>query len=243
MRSIALFSFLKNRVGNVIILLLLCFLVVTSINYGRANIAFYSAKSTIDYWQNGSGITNINEYQQSIFQIQQAKILHSNNSHYLITSGLINEWAATSELFDENQRTGYLTLAEEDYIAAVENRPTWPVTWATLAILKWRLDEIDEEMVNYLNNAYKYGPNRLEVNQAWVDLGFYIYHAKSPFSPKVINGLRLHFKQMAMGKGHGFRQSLMKIVARHGVEKLACQWISNYNFDVESLKRAWCRHK
>lgn len=50
--------------------------------------------------------------------------------------------------------------ALEAYRNATQLRPTWPYTWVDLALVKLRLGEVDEELVNALEQGLQTGPWR-----------------------------------------------------------------------------------
>ena len=76
--------------------------------------------------------------------ISTANFLHSSNPLFINLTGLIKEWE-TKPNFDLQDRLGQL---KESYIQDTKIKPIWPVTWANLAIVKWHLQEFDEDFYN-----------------------------------------------------------------------------------------------
>ena len=208
---------------------------------GKANLDFYSAHQLTEFWRDNN-LKEANQYIHALQAIDSANALHPENPHYMVTQGLVYEWGAIAGLYeDEQQKRKLLTQAKTYYLDAVKLRPTWPVTWATLAILKWRLGEIDQQLINYLQQADKYGPYVLEVHQTWLEIGFYLYQSKSQYSVQVSKGLRKHLKQMLRQPNSPFAHSAIAIIKRHNAERLACRWLNSYDFDTEKQKSMLCR--
>jgi len=222
-------------------LILLIILGYQALNMLSANLNFYQAYQLEKSWQDNKKLTSAAQFEQAISAISQSSHSHSNNPHYLITQGLIYEWGGISDVFDNKKQRELLLKAKQHYLAAVELRPTWPVTWATLAVLKWRLEEIDQEMIDFLKQADKYGQHTSEVSRAWLDVGFYIYKSKSRYTAQIINGLRKHLKLSMADTRQEIRESTLSIVKRHNAELLLCSWSINYNFDKAWYDKKLCK--
>ena len=234
-----------NQTKKIILMLgvcLLIFLGYQAVKMLGANLNFYQAFQLEKYWQKSESLSSITQFEQALNAIGKANTLHPNNPHYLITQGLIYEWGGISETVDKSKQAELLLQAKQYYLNAVELRPTWPVTWATLAVLKWRLEEIDQEMIDFLKQADKYGQHTEEVSRAWLDVGFYIYKRKSIYTPQIIKGLRKHLKLSMADKRPEIRRSTLSIVKRHNAELLLCSWSSNYDFDTTWFNKALCQN-
>ena len=231
----------QHKLVLVFIVLLLVFLAYQAIKMLGANLNFYQAFQLESSWKKNQSLTSAKQFKQALTAIDKANLSHGNNSHYLITQGLIYEWGGISYVFDEPKQRELLLEAKQYYLKAVELRPTWPVTWATLAILKWRLKEIDQEMINFLKQADKYGHTTAEVNRAWLEVGFYIYKSKSTYSTQIIRQLRAHTELMI--KDSQKRPVLVAILKRHNTTALACRWLINYTFDTTWYQKGICKQK
>lgn len=231
-----------KKVILIICVFLLLFLGYQAVKMLSANLNFYRAFHIEKNWQQTESLSSVNQFEQALKAIEKSNLSHPNNPHYLITQGLIYEWGGISKAFDKTKQRDFLLQAKTYYLRAVELRPTWPVTWATLAILKWRLEEIDQEMVDFLKQADKYGQHTEEVSRAWLDVGFYLYKHKSIYTPQIIDGLRKHLKISMADKRQEIRQSTMSIVKRHNAELLLCSWSINYDFDTRWYNNFLCQN-
>lgn len=234
-------SQLKKLLMIIMSLLLFC-LAWQSIKMGKANLSFYSANHYLETWLDINKLTDAVDYQKALRSINDANGFHLDNSHYLITQGLVHEWAGTGNIFsDDKEKKQQLLRAKTYYLDAVKLRPTWPVTWATLAILKWRLGEIDQQLIEYLFQADKFGQHTQEVNQAWLEVGFYLYKNKSTFSAKIVEGLRKHMEIMFNDSRPDSRELAINIIKRHQAERLACSWLYNNEKFISYYKSKICK--
>lgn len=231
-----------NKLLTVIMSLLLLCLAWQSMKMGKANLSFYAANQYLETWLDLNNLTDTVEYQKALRSINDANRSHPDNSHYLITQGLVYEWAGTGSLFsDDKEKTQHLLKAKTYYLDAVKLRPTWPVTWATLAILKWRLGEIDQQLIDYLFQADKFGQHTPEVNQAWLEVGFYLYQNKSTFTAKIVKGLRKHLEIIFNDSRPDSRTMAIAIIKRHQAERLACSWLYNNEKFISHYKSKICK--
>jgi tetratricopeptide (TPR) repeat protein len=230
-----------NKTTTIVLAFILLVCCWQAIKMGKANLSFYPAYQLTERWLKNNSLTDIVQYKDALKSIDDASMNHPNNPHYLIIQGLVREWGAVSNVFsDELIKKKQLKSAREYYLSAVELRPTWPVTWATLAILKWRLEEIDQQLIDYLIQADKYGPNTLEVHQAWLEIGLYLYRNKSPHTVKVIKGTRKHLELMLKDIRPSVRESAVMIIKRQNAQRFACNWILNYTFDTSWAQKNLC---
>lgn len=235
-----------NKLVMLLLSLVLLFLTWQSMKMGKANLSFYAAHQTIESWQKNNKLTDQDQdqdqYQHALNSINEANSSHPDNSHYLITQGLIYEWAGTGNIFtDENEKTQHLLKAKEYYLEAVKQRPTWPVTWATLAILKWRLGEIDQQLIDFLFQADKWGQHTPEVNQAWLEVGFYLYQSKSVFTVQIVKGLRKHLQIIFTDLRVDSKKNAIDIIKRHNAQRYACSWLFNNENFVAEYKAKICK--
>ncbi|WOH39003.1 hypothetical protein RI844_07215 [Thalassotalea fonticola] len=176
--------------------------------YGLANVAFKDVEKQIAFWQklpenselltltplqgdvkmhrpdeqtdrseltSGSNHSLLQSYQTARQNIDKAIALHT-LPQYLEGKAQLLEWGV--RLGIEANKVKTLQKANELYLHSVQLRPTWPTTWAALALNKWHLQEFDQAMLTYLLNAHKFGKNKPEVKQLWRQLGSFL--AESP---------------------------------------------------------------
>ena len=116
-------------------------------------------------------------YQVTLEQINNALYWHT-HPQYLETKAQVLEWGIRSNL--QPDKTAGLDQAKSLYLQATELRPSWPTTWASLALVKWHLQEFDQQLLTYLNKAHQFGKNQPEVHLIWVQLASAIGKSNNP---------------------------------------------------------------
>ncbi|WP_394174017.1 hypothetical protein [Thalassotalea litorea] len=147
----------------------LLILTLLASSYGLANIYFKQAEVRVKRWQIDTQLINEEDYRQALDYANKALLFHSGHNQYLEIKAQILEWGADEGI--GQPRATALRQAKQLYLQSTSTRPTWPGTWAALAMLKWRMQEFDMEMVSYLKNAYAVGKNSPEVKLAYQQLG------------------------------------------------------------------------
>jgi hypothetical protein len=191
--------------------------------FGGASLDYYLVRNAIDAWQVNARIQTQEEFNQARSAIQTANILHRSNPLYIDLSGQIKEWGAVSG-FDE--RDGLL-LAKANYLQATKIRPLWPVTWANLAMVKWRLQEFDEEMLGYLRKANELGSQTIEVHILFSRIGISLYAANNPM---YIDIKEIVHARLGLGLRNSFsRAPIVSFIKSTESLSVVCRWMDETN--------------
>lgn len=166
-----------------------------ALRFGLASAEYHQAKDIMETWHVEQKVSSAQSYQEAASAVATAKFLHSSNPLYLDLAGELNEWAAIAGAdLSQQDPASSLQTAKEYYLEASKARPLWPVTWANLAMIKWRLQEFDEEMLRYLNQADRLGPQAVEVDLLFIRLGIALYQSNNtfyiPLKERIHNRLR-----------------------------------------------------
>lgn len=188
--------------------------------FGGASLDYYLVRNAIDAWQVSARIQTKEEFNQAKSAIQTANILHRSNPLYIDLSGQIKEWGAVSG-FDEKDG---LKLAKANYLQATKIRPLWPVTWANLAMVKWRLQEFDEEMLGYLTKANELGPQTIEVHILFSRIGISLYAANNPMYTDIRD---IVHKRLGLGLRNSLsRAPIVSFIESTESVSVVCRWMS-----------------
>ncbi|WNC71207.1 hypothetical protein RGQ13_13885 [Thalassotalea psychrophila] len=174
---------LKEPVVKAIITTILVLLMLVAAKWGTANLYFKSAENKLsNITKTYASVIKPNKnyakvkpqtkaehfnlaYSEMLSSIDTAIFLHQ-HPQYLEKKAQIFEWAVRL-----NAATlSTLKEANSLYLQSTKLRPTWPATWAALALNKWHLGEFDQHMVHYLQNAHQFGKNTPEVQLVWLKL-------------------------------------------------------------------------
>ena len=164
--------FVKQYVAVISFALLALVCLFVAMRFTAASFDFYKVRNIVTSWQEQGNTQSIEEYHLAKRAIESA--VDSQPSHPLYQDLLaqVYEWGAISGYEPAEQA---LNAAKTHYLLATQLRPLWPVTWGSLAMIKWRLQEFDDEMLSYLDMAAKLGPKKPEVHLLYVQLGMALY--------------------------------------------------------------------
>lgn len=208
-----------NRVLLIFMVIVCVVGIVNAFRFGAANLDYYSVRNYIDLWNQSGETQTLEEYEAAKRSIKTARILHSSNPLYIELSGQIIEWGNVSGLDTDKS----LLDAKAAYLEATTLRPMWPVSWANLAMLKWRLQEFDDEMLGYLDKANELGPQSREVHLLFSQLGLTLYKANHPFYININKEVRKRVVNAL--KTHSSRDQLRDFISANGHLSTVCRWV------------------
>lgn len=205
-----------------------CFLLIgiwgtaKAFTYGSASLSFYRVKNILADWQTQGNQQSEEQYLLAKNAIENALSNHGSNPLYIDIMAQIYEWGAIAEY---EERSVALAQAKHYYLQATKVRPSWPVTWASLAMIKWRFQEFDEELLNYLERADRFGPYKPEVHILFSELGLALYENNHPMLLKIRNKFYNH---LALGlRNPRTRQLIIEKIESRDLEKQVCRWLRN----------------
>jgi tetratricopeptide (TPR) repeat protein len=195
---------------------------VHAFQYGSASLSFYRVKNILSVWQIQGKQQSQAQYTLAKQAIENALSHHPDNPLYVDVMAQIYEWGAIAG-YEDNQLA--LGLAKQYYLRATQLRHSWPVTWASLAMVKWRLQEFDDELLHFLAQANKFGPLKPEVHILYSQFGLALYKNNHP----MLIGLRPEFEtHLALGlRNPSSSNRLIKIIESSGLDRQVCRWLRN----------------
>ncbi|MBF7074882.1 hypothetical protein ISG33_15880 [Glaciecola sp. MH2013] len=200
-------------------------LVLSSRN-GLASLEFYSVNNMLEQWQEDESKAE-KQLNEALLNTLKANSLHPSHPMYIDILGQLNEWTALSvhsgdeQLNDKNEQ---LEKAKTFYRSAILQRPTWPVTHASLLIVKWRMAEFDEEMVSAISNAIKFGPKKPEVHLALIQFGLASYQSNHPFYAHV-RAVLPEYIELGM-RNKLIKAQVLSTIQRYDAKRTSCRWLS-----------------
>lgn len=222
--------FVKQYVAVVSFALLALVCLFVAIRFTAASFDFYKVQNIVSAWQEQGNTKTIEEYHLAKRAIKSA--VDSQPSHPLYQDLLaqVFEWGAIAGYEPPEQA---LNEAKVHYLRATRLRPLWPVTWASLAMIKWRQQEFDDEMLTYLQRAAKLGPNKPEVHLLYVRLGMALYDNNHP----MLQTIRKEFyHRIALGlRAPQSREKVLALIKRYGAQKRVCRWLRNQPITVQQM--------
>lgn len=211
-------EFTRDRTLAIFVLVIAFLGFWNAFRFGSAALDYYFVRNAIELWQNDANMQTNEEYLAAKNAIIEAGSWHASHALYADLSGQLAEWGVVAGYESKDA----LISAKADYLRAARLRPSWPVTWASLAVVKWRLQEFDDEMLKYLNMADKLGQQKPEVHVLFSELGLALYQSNHPFyieireqtQDRLVRGLR----------NPQSRERIKQAIVQHDAKEFACIW-------------------
>lgn len=198
--------------------------------YTGASFDYYQGRNILSAWQEQENEQTIEQYQLAKAAIEAAVASQPSHPLYQELLAQVYEWGAIAGYQDEAER---LSQAKSHYLLAAQLRPLWPVTWASLAMVKWRQQEFDKEMLTYLQRASELGPKKPEVHVLYVQLGMALYASNHP----LLLDIRAEFyHRISLGLSNPqSRQKVFSIIAQFEAQQRVCRWLKDEAQSVQRL--------
>jgi hypothetical protein len=138
---------------------------------GLADMADYPARRAMAQWAGDKHAPGEAEWQAAHAALERAAALAPANPLYVEEIGRLLELRATGmDRADPAART-LLQQSRAQFRQAVAMRPGSPYAWASLALVKFRLNEMDYEFYGALERAGRFGPWEPAVQITLADIG------------------------------------------------------------------------
>jgi hypothetical protein len=195
---------------------------LSSINFGLASLNYYHVRNTVDEWRTDPSQRSEEQYLVVKKTAIAAAQYQQNNALYQDLLAQVIEWGA---IFSYEEQALGLVAAKAHYLRASELRPYWPVTWASLMMIKWRQQQLDDELLLYLQMAAKLGPQKPEVHVVIIEFGLALYQANHPF---LLQFRPEFYRRLALGlKNPQSQGQVIHLLEQYQATKLACRWLKD----------------
>ena len=182
-------------------------------HWGIASVLVYKVeeKLTKSYGQKS------NDWETIRFSLSEALTLDPDNPDYLHKSGLAYENEFIYYPLGDASAENYRRKAYHYYTQSLNMRPVWPHHWIDLALVKYRLNELDDEFYQALEQAIALGPWEPWVQRTAADIGMHHWnklpaHIQSLVKKTVRNGVRHRDSARLM----------LELVKRYDMFELVC---------------------
>lgn len=148
---------------------------------GLAGFYHFQANSHLELWQHQQlknpdfQISN-QQYETILAQNHQVLDLIKYNADYWTAIADMQLWylSNTANIPPEKQHTIKQDILRA-YRTALQQRPTWPYSYANFAVIKARFGEIDAELIHALHQANQRGHHEAEIIRITVELGLILW--------------------------------------------------------------------
>lgn len=197
---------------------------------GLASFHKYSVSNMLKHWQKSPLENTYNDYSRIKTKATQLVLYHPHNAEYWDLRAQVNEWGF---IFGYEKHRSALLEVKNQYLRATELRPLWPESWASLVKLKWRLQEFDEDMLYYFEQATKLGPQKPKVHLMVIELGLALYANNH----SMLLNIRPKFhRRLAFGlRHHKTRFKVRELISQYESQALVCRWLKNEDLSTKKL--------
>ena len=196
-----------------------------SFNQLRAALHYYKANNLLTQWRESEKINRQGDYILAKETAEKAVELSNNNPLYLYVLADIYQWGLYQKL--ESDPVNATKMAMQLYKLSIQNRPSWPVTWANMAVLKWRNGEFDEDFKFYLSQADKFGKSQPEVHLLFTELGLAAYQARHPLYTQYKQTIKHRIYNAILSPQS--RDKALSLIKKYEQRRITCRWLTKKN--------------
>ena len=190
-----------------------------------ASLNYYAAKPTLERWQQDPSTITKSSYTNAKKAMQGALALHPRLALYSDGLSDILQWGVYSGLETTPQQSYKQAsdLLEQSLLV----RPTWALSWLSLAQIKWANNITDNEFLYYLQQAHTFGKNLPEVHILWANIGLQLINKDFSLFLRLQPSIKQH---VLLGLAHPrARYALLNTIKRENKQAVVCAWLKNTN--------------
>ncbi|MEH6710198.1 MAG: VpsP family polysaccharide biosynthesis protein [Paraglaciecola polaris] len=222
--------FIKQYVAVLCFAFLAFVCLIAALKFTAASFDYYQVRNILASWQEQGNEQTKGEYQLAKTAIESAIDSQPSHALYQDLLGQVYEWGALAGYEDKEQA---LSTAKAHYLKATQLRPLWPVTWASLAMIKWRQQEFDDEMLTYLQHANALGPKKPEVHLLYVQLGMALYASNHPM---LLSIRETFYQRISLGlRAPQSRAKVLALIKQYQADKRVCRWLRNEPMSLQRM--------
>ena len=139
--------------------------------WGVAAISHDIAMNHLYSWQKLKKIADEEMWTEVEWALQLATSIDEANADYHNDLGRLYEYTASTNMFTDRKNSELRHRALYSFRKSLELRPDWPVAWANLALIKYSLQNIDDEFEKALTTAVQQGVALSDVQKIVTEAG------------------------------------------------------------------------
>jgi hypothetical protein len=139
---------------------------------GLADVAYFPARGTLDAWSKLGAAPTPAQWVAARDALAEARRLEPDNPLFVEETGRLYEKRVARADPAQPVVHGFLVRALGEFRRSARMRPASPVAWTNVALVKFRLGELNAEFRAAIENAARLGPWEPGVQRTLADIGF-----------------------------------------------------------------------
>ncbi len=164
---------LPHRIIPLFVIVLLAFLIVSITRLGVADIYAQASYRTLKAWQLSPFEMSDKKWDDIQNDLERAREFDPANPELLMALGQAHEGRFADAGIQLPEGRTDREQALEYYRQSVQLRPGWPYGWIDLALVKYRLGELDREFHDAVLLSLELGPSEPGVQKVLIEIGLH----------------------------------------------------------------------
>lgn len=204
----------------VVLIMFFVDLSVHAVSRSLAHLQVIRVENSLQQWNDAGQVSSSQAMIDALDAIERAIHLHTDNPYQLTLKAGLLEWRGFSLREGDAAQADFRQALNLQRRAAAL-RPLWPETWAEMAGLKLRLNQLDKELDFFLAQADKTGPYTPLVHTTMTRAGF-TQLAHYPF--RTVPLLQQHLLRGLIDPRT--TREVKELVYQYKQEKMTCRWLA-----------------
>ncbi|NKB37214.1 MAG: hypothetical protein GKR93_08600 [Gammaproteobacteria bacterium] len=202
-----------------LLIILVSYLIISPVKWFVADIYYRTPFNVVKNWQIASQDSQEVDWGNSNRRFLKALEFDANNPESLMMAGLSYEgqYAFKETGFAKAEKGRKLAL--NFYRNSVHLRPAWPYGWIDLALVKYRLGELDEEFYKSILHASELGSWEPGVQKVIIEIGL---HGWSKFDSKTQELVLKTIRKAVIHADKKHVKAMIMLLKKYGIFYYAC---------------------
>ena len=200
----------KRVLAIIAIPFLLCYIYIAS-SWTLSDMYSRPTINALRDWKEGQFEPSQDDWLSYQSNLEQALSFNSTNAEIYRHLGLVIQAPYTSFQLGHKDAMEARKKALDYYRQAINLRPTWPYHYSDLALVKFRLLEIDEEFYDAMYASMEFGPWEPDVQRVIAEIGMVLWNILGTQDRQfILDTIRKSFKHANKTHADAIRKAIEK---------------------------------
>ena len=211
--------------GSLLVIVLM-FCSHVSMDRGLASLYANPGTSTLSLWREGKRLPQHSDWEKTRASLEKALSYDRQNPDLLHKLGEAYDAEVAYHAVGDAAAANMRTTAREEYLKALGERPTWPYDWMALALVEYRLNQVDAEFYRALHRSVALGPWEPSVKYRVAEIGLHHWNHLDNDVRGFVTGIIRH-----AAANRDTATDMLKLLRRYDMLDMVC----NDNVADESI--------